>query len=469
MPKRIALLGGGMNPSGINHLAIAHAARERFDDVRVIPCGPRPDKTTIADVDPIFRAIMTDMTFRNMPGATVDLSDLERSEFTRTHDLQNRFAPEGEVWHIVGADWVMGGRNSKSKIHTVWHRGPELWHELNFAVTLRNGYDFSAKDLPPKSELIIVPDETARDISSTDIRLRAFNQRPIKGLVTPDVHDYIKRHRLYRGRPPERVTKLTLKEPKPHLFWDEGNPEACRLPEMLPNYDLGQANCIVVMGGDGTMIAAMKRFWRTRLPFFGVNAGHRGYLLNEVTPRFSLQSLRALKSYMLPLLDVMVTTIDGHVHHALALNDAWVERSTPQTGWLQVTVDDRTWFDRMMADGILIATAAGSTAYAWAMGAHPLAIKSQELLLVGSNVTHPRHWKAVQHDASAVITVRNVDTVKRPIRACIDGEPIENVLEMSVRTSKIAAVELLSFPYRDLDAKKTEEQYPKTALRRRKH
>ncbi|MGV3663758.1 MAG: hypothetical protein ACO1TE_26545, partial [Prosthecobacter sp.] len=123
MPKAqtIALFGGSFNPPGNHHAAIAGRLAEMFDEVRVIPCGPRPDKPVTGTVPPVFRAALADIVFGGLgKGIVVDLSDFEQDTFTRNYELQERFEAEGEVWHVVGEDLIVGGARGESAIQQTW-------------------------------------------------------------------------------------------------------------------------------------------------------------------------------------------------------------------------------------------------------------------------------------------------------------------------------------------------------------
>ncbi len=456
MKEIIRVFGGGFNPPGIHHVEIARAvsALTPRGTTYVIPCGPRPDKQTVNDVDPLFRATMNDMAFRGMPNVVVDLFDLERNVFTRTHEIERRYASLGEVWHVIGSDWFVGGASKSSRIQKDWRHGAELWDRLNFLVVSRRGYEIAPADLPPHHKLVTIDTGVA---SSSDIRLKAFQRESIQSLVPDGVFQYVERYGLYRGRAPSHATTLVLPEMRPLLVSDADNPRAQILASQFASFSEHEANCIVVVGGDGMMLRAVKEHWRKRLPFVGVNAGHRGFLLNEP---FASASVSEFKIYHLPLLSVTVTSVDGSVHKHLAFNDAWVERSSPQTAWLSVTVDGVTRIGKLMADGALVATASGSTAYARAMGATPLSIESPNIVLVGNNVLEPYGWKAVQHSLNSVITLTSLDPVKRPIRACVDGFSIEHAVEMTIAKSHVASAELAFTNNRDMASKIAELQYP---------
>lgn len=449
MSERFVLFGSSCNPPALHHRKIALDLREKGFHVIVVPSGPRPDKLTVDDIDPIHRAIMTDMTFGRFPGIEVWLGDLEKEVFTRTYELQEFFKSRGEIWHYVGADLVQGGLRGDSLIQRTWLHGEDLWANARFVVGERPGYPLSTDELPPHN--VLSPFHYGD--SSTRVRERTFKRESIDGLVTPEVARYIERYGLYRGRLPRVSAKLTIDDPKPLIVFDKRNSEAT---EIALSFGVGShpdPNCVLVIGGDGTMLHTIKEYWRRRLPFFGINAGHRGFLLNNVPKNFSLEKLRELIVYQHPLLFVEVFDVHGERHEFFAFNDAWLERTSPQTAWLTVLVDGDVKFPQIKSDGVLVATPAGSSAYAHTMGATPLRIGLPGLLVVGNNVIEPRGWKAKPLQADSMITVRSLDPDKRPLRACIDNEFVENAVEMRVRTSRTAAVELTCLPDQDLSDK----------------
>lgn len=453
--KKIALFGGSFNPPGEHHRAIANAVSAYVDEIIVVPCGPRPDKPIPNDVEPIYRAAMVEMTFRGLPKVQVELFDLENNTFTRTHELDTRYREVGEVWHIIGTDLIQGGSKGHSPIQKSWVRGTELWKNGRFIVVKRPGIPFEPADLPPKNLVI----EAARKGASSDIRQAVFHSQAIHELVTPEVSAYIERYGLYRGRPADRTTHLRLKELRPLLVADEQNPEAAAFAKRLGLASTtGQPNLIVVVGGDGAMLHAIRKYWRLRLPFYGINLGHMGFLLNDRNSPPERE--RDLSVYLLPLLWVEVETTTGEKHTSLAFNDAWVERATGQAAWIRILVNGKERMSRLVGDNALVATAAGSASYARAMGAHPLPCNTPALLLVASNVLRPSGWKG------AVLTLDNevefiaLDPIKRPLAGFMDGKPLGNIVNMKVRVSKTASVELMFDPEFDPSEKLAKIQFP---------
>lgn len=248
------------------------------------------------------------------------------------------------------------------------------------------------------------------------------------------------------------------------IVLDERNQKAVELAKGFQSFeDATNPNCILVIGGDGTMLHAIRQHWRLRLPFLGVNAGHLGFLLNdpqEVLPTSFPATDLLLRQ--LPLLYVETETETELRQTALAFNDTWVERSTSQTAWLEIKLNGEIKLSKLVADGALVATAAGSTAYARAMGAMPLLADTPALILVGSNVMDPPNWKSVLLSYDSQVEIRNINLSKRPIVAYVDGLCQGNVKSILIRVSRIAAAELAFFPSHDMAEKIAQIQFPQT-------
>jgi NAD+ kinase len=452
--REIAVFGGSFNPPGKHHRAIAERLSRQFDEVIVVPCGPRPDKPMTNDVEPIHRAAMVDLCFRGLPNVRVELFDLEASTFTRTYDLDRIYRERGRPWHIVSDEFVLGGATEMSVIQRQWMHGKELWHDAYFAVINRTGQPLDPADLPPKSQVIAFD----RDGSSLMIRASAFHRQSVDGMVVPAVARYLNRHGLYRGVAAPRQIRYKPDGLRCLIVADERNPESRRVAELLEPHISDEPDLIVAIGGDGTMLRAIREHWRRRVPFYGINTGHLGFLLNDQRDVQHIE--RELVLYSLPLLRVEVDTAEGETKEGLSFNDAWVERATGQTAWLNLTVDDREQLHHVVADGMMVATAAGSTSYARAMGATPIPLGTPALLVVGSNVLKPAYWRPAVLPLRSRVEFSTLDPVKRPLLGYIDGVPQGHVRAMRVRVSNIAAVELAFQVEHDPALKLARIQFP---------
>ncbi len=458
MSKRLAIYVASFNPPGRHHRAVVEALRPEFDQVVVAPEGPRPDDPAAEDVAPIHRAALSDIAFHDLPDVRVDLADIEEARPTRARELHARFSAEGETWHAVTAAQIRDGGNGRSRIHLRWEGGPELWRELRFVVLARPGESPAPEDLPPRSRVIAVPAAG----SSRAIRERIFQHEDMSGLVEPEVSGYIERYGLYRGRPPVRVAPIRLDPPRPKWLVDEQNPAAAAIAASLTGRSAaGPPNCIAVVGGDGAMLHAIRQHWRRRLPFLGINAGHRGFLLNGAESFAEGWPAGPFLVRQAPLLHVEVDPADGSApRRVFAFNDAWVERQSSQAAWIEVRVNGEPRIPHLIADGVLLATAAGSTAYARAMGATPVLFDTPVLVLVGSNVLEPPNWKAVMLGLESEVEFRALQPAKRPLAAFADGVPLGSAARMRLRVSHVATAELVFSERHDLAGKISQLQFP---------
>lgn len=440
MPDRIALFGGSFNPPGLHHRQIAARLAREFDTVLVIPCGPRSDKTTTNLLPPVFRAALANMAFEGLSNVEVDLFDLEQDHFTRSHELDKRYAARGEVWHVVGIDLILGGSRGQSQIQLGWEQGAWLWHNARFAVLHRHGYAFDSSDLPPHSQVIEIDIPGA----SSEIRDRLARGKDVSDLVSSRPLAYIQRYGLYRAPIPGSWARGSLKDCPCRLEVDSRNPKAAAWLEHLSSTKPEVPEFITVIGGDGAMLRCIREHWRERLPFYGVNAGHLGFLMNSAANALAEGFPPPDVIFrQLPMLYLEIENVDGHQTTAYGFNDAWVERSTSQSAWLEIKVNGIPRLEKLVSDGALVSTAAGSTAYARSMGASPLLADTPAWLIVGSNVMEPIDWKSALLSTDSQVEIRSLDIDKRPIRAFIDGIDHGPVRALRARISRAAAAEMV--------------------------
>lgn len=191
--RQLALYGGSFDPPGRHHRVVVERLVQEAHLVRVIPCGPRPDKPFTGVVPAEHRGALVDLAFSDLPGVQVDRFDLDQARFTPTWALEERYAPQGEVWHVVGADLVAGGAHGDSEIQRQWARGVSLWEKGRFIVLTRPGVTLTPSDLPPHARLLALQAPgKSRDLR----RALARGERNLPGLDAR-VEAYIRAHHLY--------------------------------------------------------------------------------------------------------------------------------------------------------------------------------------------------------------------------------------------------------------------------------
>lgn len=198
-PTRVAIYGGSFNPPSLHHFLITKKLLEWFDEIAIVPCGPRSNKDSLKATPNELRKEMVLLNFEGSGRVKVDAYDLDGGIFTPAYFLDEKYKklyPKKEIWHIVGGDLIAGGGDGNSEIQKSWKYGNEIWNELNFAVVIRPGFNISPDDLPPKSEIIECENLTG---SSTALRKMINKDEDASPYLKPAVYELIKKSGLYKS------------------------------------------------------------------------------------------------------------------------------------------------------------------------------------------------------------------------------------------------------------------------------
>ncbi|MGL5116766.1 MAG: NAD kinase, partial [Beijerinckiaceae bacterium] len=164
------------------------------------------------------------------------------------------------------------------------------------------------------------------------------------------------------------------------------------LKERYGNVPLDDADVVVALGGDGLMLQTMHRLMGSGKPIYGMNRGSVGFLMNEFRPKGLTKRLAAAeKSIVRPLLMTAID-IDGIETKARAINEVHLLRQSYQAAKLRLSIDGRPRLEELIADGVLVATPAGSTAYNLSANGPILPLNSPLLALTPISPFRPRRW-----------------------------------------------------------------------------
>lgn len=200
-----------------------------------------------------------------------------------------------------------------------------------------------------------------------------------------------------------------------------------------------RADAILVLGGDGTMLGAIRRYRHLGIPFYGLNFGHIGFLMNKANEEtldeilaHSVQEI-SMKSLEARLYDAS----NSHIKDELAFNDFYFERTSAQTANIAVSVNGIQRFDPyLICDGVIVATAAGSTAYTVNASGVVLPIGTNSMVLTGICPSIIHNWKSSQLAGDSHITLEALGTKKRPVRFLVDGVEIPKVAKVEITYSE---------------------------------
>ena len=175
-----------------------------------------------------------------------------------------------------------------------------------------------------------------------------------------------------------------------------------------------EADVIVALGGDGLMLQALHRFMLAGIPIYGMNRGTVGFLMNEYREDNLLERLESTKRSTIHPLMMEAVDVEGRRHTARAINEVYMLRQTHQTAKLKISVDGHVRLPELIADGVLCATPAGSTAYNLSVGGPILPLNSRLLALTPISAFRPRRWHGALLPDHARIHVEVLDAGASP-------------------------------------------------------
>ena len=162
---------------------------------------------------------------------------------------------------------------------------------------------------------------------------------------------------------------------------------------------------------------------------------------------------------MIHPLEMTATQVDGTVTTRLAINEVSLLRQTSQTARLRIVVDGRERLADMSADGVLVATPAGSTAYNLSAHGPIVPIGGNLLALTPISPFRPRRWRGalLRGDARVVIEVQEPD--RRPVAASADTQEVRDVATVAVREDRSKPMTMLFNEGHALDERILREQF----------
>ncbi len=221
------------------------------------------------------------------------------------------------------------------------------------------------------------------------------------------------------------------------------------------------AETLVALGGDGFMLATLHDMLEqgTPRPVFGMNRGTVGFLMNEWRIDQLAARISAAKHITVTPLDMRATTVRGEVLHHAAINEVSLLRETRQTAKLELCVNGRVVMPELVADGVLVATPAGSTAYNLSANGPILPLAARMLALTPISPFRPRRWSGaiLPDDVTVRFTVLEPD--KRPVSAVADQFEVRDVVTVDVSLDRSRSLTLLFDPEHALDERIAMEQF----------
>ena len=209
------------------------------------------------------------------------------------------------------------------------------------------------------------------------------------------------------------------------------------------NYSPKRANVIVVIGGDGFMLETLKKYQKFNKAFYGMNRGAFGFLMNKFKTKNILNSISKAKLILISPLSMLVLTKNNLKRSAIAINEVSLLRQSRQTAFLKIIIGKKIVTKKLICDGALVSTPAGSTAYNLSVHGPILPLNSKKLAVTPISPFRPRRWKGKIAPSSAIVKIFNLNIKKRPVSVVADNIEIRNIKNVKIKVDKRVKFKLL--------------------------
>lgn len=225
------------------------------------------------------------------------------------------------------------------------------------------------------------------------------------------------------------------------------------------NTPIEDAEVLVVMGGDGTMLHSLHSFIKNDLPIYGINLGTLGFLLNEHRKKDLPERIAAARKYTIFPLRMDATDKHGKIYTELAFNEVSLLRETHNTAKMMIFVNDEVRLPLLVCDGIMLSTPVGSTAYNSSASGPIVPLGANVLPMTPISAFRPRRWPGALIPNTSRVRFEIIRPNERPVSASADYKEIRDVVTVDVREYKEISKTLLFDPDNHLEERIFQEQF----------
>ncbi len=231
-----------------------------------------------------------------------------------------------------------------------------------------------------------------------------------------------------------------------------------KLINKIKKNNYSKNNLIIVIGGDGFMLQTLKKNKNSKKKFYGINSGNYGFLMNKFSPKNIINNLSKANMVSISPLEMVVKNKNNQLKKSIAINEVSVLRQSRQAASISIKQGSRQIIKKLVSDGVLVSTPAGSTAYNLSVHGPILSLHSKKLSISPISAFRPRRWKGRIVNDKSKIVITNLNPLKRPISAVADNLEVRNAKVITIKTSKKIKFNLLYDKNRSLQKKIKIEQ-----------
>ena len=206
--------------------------------------------------------------------------------------------------------------------------------------------------------------------------------------------------------------------------------------------EISKSNVVIVIGGDGFMLQTLKKNKNTNKLFYGINSGNYGFLMNKFSKKLLIKNIN--KSNMIKISPLEMFVLGKNKSKTcLAINEVSILRQSRQAANLSIKNNSKYIMKKLVSDGVLVSTPAGSTAYNLSVHGPILSLNSKKISIAPISAFRPRRWAGkIVSDKSKVLII-NLSPKKRPISAVADNVEVRNAKKIFIKVQKKIKFHLL--------------------------
>jgi len=248
---------------------------------------------------------------------------------------------------------------------------------------------------------------------------------------------------------------------KPQIISDK-NKKSLNIKKLLikkiDGHKFNRNNLIIVIGGDGFMLETLKKNTNSNKQFYGINSGNYGFLMNKFSSENIIKNLENANMISISPLEMIVKNKTNQIKKSLAINEVSILRQSRQAASLSIKHGSKQIIKKLVSDGVLVSTPAGSTAYNLSVHGPILSLNSKKLSIAPISPFRPRRWKGKIVNDKLKVVITNLNPSKRPISAVADNLEVRNAKSIIVKTNNKIKFNLLYDKNRSLQKKIKIEQ-----------
>ena len=206
------------------------------------------------------------------------------------------------------------------------------------------------------------------------------------------------------------------------------------------------------------MLQTLKKNKESKKFFYGINSGNYGFLMNKFSSKTIIKNLFKANTVAISPLEMIVRNGNNQTRKYLAINEVSILRQSRQAASLSIDYGSKQIIKRLVSDGVLVSTPAGSTAYNLSVHGPILSLNSKKLSISPISPFRPRRWKGKIVSDKSKIVIKNLNPKKRPISAVADNIEVRNAKNIIIKTNKKIRFNLLYDKNKSLQKKIKIEQ-----------